>query len=73
MENGPQDTTPHPQVDVGADDMLVVYPGHVDHPLDQPSVWRYSAADALDSPDVPAVDEFRKAIEQTEQQQKSKP
>jgi len=65
---------PHPQADVGAaDDMFVVYQGHVDHPLEQPSVWRYSASAALHSPDVPAVEKFRKAIEEAEKQQKAKP
>jgi hypothetical protein len=69
-----QETKPHPQADVGAaDDMFVVYQGHVDRPLDQPSLWRYSATDALHSPDVPAVEKFRKAVEEAEKQQKGKP
>jgi hypothetical protein len=37
-------------------------------PLESPAVWRYTAKDALDSPDVPAVEVFRKAIADTEKQ-----
>jgi hypothetical protein len=39
-----------------------------DSPLDSPAVWRYTAKDALESPDVPAVEVFRKAIADTEKQ-----
>jgi len=53
--------------------MFVVYEGHVDGPLDGPPAWRYMTKDALRSPNVPAVEEFRKAIEESEKQQKSKP
>lgn len=38
----------------------------LDNPLDSPPVWRYSAKNALESPSVPAVDQFRKAMEKTE-------
>lgn len=69
--SGPQDTTPHPQAEVGTpDDMFVVYQGHADRPLERPSIWRYSAQDALQSPAVPAVDKFRKAIEESENSNK---
>jgi hypothetical protein len=61
-------------VEVGAaEDMMVVYQGHVDRPLEQPAVWRYMASGALHSPDVPAVEKFRKAIKEAEKQLKSKP
>jgi hypothetical protein len=72
----PQDTNPGPQIEAAPpDDMFTVYAGHSDVPIDQrPLVWRYSNKNALRSPDVPAVAEFRKAVESTEkQQQKSKP
>ena len=71
----PQDTHPAPQIEAGmADDMFVVYHGGVSSPLDGPPVWRYMNKDALKSPSVPAVAEFRKAIEEAEkQQQKKKP
>jgi hypothetical protein len=73
LSSGAQDTTPHPQVEVGAAaDMFVVYQGHVDRSLERPSIWRYSAKDALESPAVPAVDKFRKAIEEYEKQQQAK-
>jgi hypothetical protein len=66
----PQDTRPTPQIEAGvADDMLVVYQGGVGNPLDGPPAWRYVNKDALKSPNVPAVAEFRKAIEKAEKQQ----
>lgn len=51
-----------------AEDMMEVYRGGKDgdKTLDKPPVWRYIAKDALHSPDVPAVDQFRKAIEESE-------
>lgn len=65
---------PHPPMEVGAaDDAMVVYLGHVDRPLEGSPVWRYKARDAFQSPDVPAVEKLRKAIEGAEKQQKSKP
>jgi hypothetical protein len=36
-------------------------------------VWRYTSRDALHSPDVPAVDEFRNVIAQSEKQLAGKP
>jgi hypothetical protein len=73
-QSGPPDTGPRPKVEVApSEDMFVVYGGGVDDPLSGPPLWRYLAKDALRSPDVPAVAEFRKIIEETEKQQKSKP
>jgi len=72
----PQDTHPAPQIEAGmTDDMFVVYQGGAGNPLDGPAAWRYMNKDALKSPSVPAVAEFRKAIEEAEkqQQQKKKP
>lgn len=70
----PQDTRPSPQTEVGpSEDMFVVYEGHVDGPLERAPVWRYMNKNALRSPDVPAVAEFRKIIEEAEKQQKGKP
>ena len=68
---------PTPQVEVGQiqQDMFVVYRGQRDSdgdPLDSPPVWRYQAKDALRSPSVPAVDEFRKLITEAEKQQADK-
>jgi hypothetical protein len=69
-----QPQRPHPQAEVGSvQDMFVVYRGQRDNPLDYPSVWRYAAKDALRSPGVPAVDEFRKAVIEAEKQQGKNP
>jgi hypothetical protein len=68
---GPDNTGPHPQVEVGPqEDSFVVYEGDVATPLDGPPGWRYMRKDALHSPDVPAVEEFRKAIVAAEKQAK---
>jgi hypothetical protein len=71
---GPQDRKPHPQMEAGPpDDMFVVYEGSVDLRSGGSPVWRYTDKNALRSPDVPAVAEFRKIIEAAEKQQKTKP
>jgi hypothetical protein len=73
-QTAPQDTKPYPQTEVGSpEDIVVVYQGHVDGPLERTPAWRYAAKDALHSPNVPAVAEFRKTIEEAEKQQKDKP
>jgi hypothetical protein len=54
--------------------MFAVYEGRLGAPLDQQApTWRYINKDALHSPNVPAVAEFRKLIEEAEKQQKTKP
>jgi len=64
---GTADQTPHPQIEAGStQDTFLVYRGDVDNPLDGPAAWRYTASDALQSPSVPAVDKFRKAIADAE-------
>lgn len=69
-----QPQSPSPQVEVGqAQDTFVVYRGKRDDALDYPSVWRYSAKNALRSPGVPAVDEFRKVITEAEKQRAANP
>ena len=74
QQGGPQDNKPHPQIEAGQpDDTFVVYDGSISLPLDGTPVWRYTAKNALHSPDVPAVAEFRKIIEAAEKQQKTKP
>ncbi len=65
---------PHPQTEVGSSqDMFVVYRGGRDNPLDSPAVWRDAAKNALQSPGVPAVEEFQKLITEAEKQQAAKP
>ena len=73
-QSSPQDNKPHPQMEAGPpDDMFVVYEGSQGLHPDGPPVWHYYAKNALRSPDVPAVAEFRKLIEAAEKQQKTKP
>ncbi|HSY11477.1 MAG TPA: hypothetical protein VK976_04745 [Verrucomicrobiae bacterium] len=59
------------------DDLLEVYRGRqplsgdgsrdaTQYPLDEPAVWTYTAKDALKSPKIEAVAEFRKAVEAAE-------
>jgi hypothetical protein len=69
-----QPSNPHEQIEVGpAQDMFAVYRGKRDDALDSPAVWRYNASGALRSPDVPAVDAFRKLILEAEKQRGAKP
>ena len=59
--------TPSPQIEAGStQDTFTVYRGDIDQPLDTAPAWRYTASDALQSPSVPAVDRFRKAIADAE-------
>lgn len=68
-----EDTQPRVRTEVGpSDDMLVVYRGRLEYPLDSPPVWRYMAKDALRLPQVRAVDEFRKALTEAEKSQNQK-
>jgi hypothetical protein len=45
-----------------SEDSFLVYEGGGDRPLDRAPVWRYIAKDGLQTPAVPAVDAFRKAV-----------
>jgi hypothetical protein len=69
----PQSST-HPRTEIGAqEDSFAVYDGSVSNPLDTTPAWRYMARDALRSPAVPAVDEFRKAVAAAEKAAATKP
>jgi hypothetical protein len=69
----PQDTQPRVQTEVGpSEDMLVVYRGRIEYPLDSSPVWRYVSKDSLRPPAVRAVDEFRKALIEAEKAQNQK-
>jgi hypothetical protein len=73
-----QPPDPRPQATVGqSQDMFVVYRNNKNDPqsapLDTPAVWRYTSRSALRSPDVPAVDEFRNVIAESEKQLSGKP
>jgi hypothetical protein len=62
---------PSPRTEIGpSEDILSVYRGGVNDPLDSVPLWRYAARNGLQHPSVPAVDKFRKAIEEAE---KAKP
>jgi hypothetical protein len=64
----PQNQGPHIGNEVGpSEDMFAVYRGGISSPLDAPPVWRYIRNDCLrPTPQVPAVEEFRKAIADAE-------
>ena len=64
---GQQLPEPRPQTEIGtSDDTFEVYRGGVDYPLDHSAVWRYTAKDALRPPTLSAVEQFHKAIEDSE-------
>lgn len=69
----PQSTSPS-QTEIGnGDDSFAVYDGKTDRPLDGVPAWKFVARDCLHSHDVPAVDEFRKAIAEAEKAAGKKP
>ena len=76
---GTQPSTPYPQAEIGStQDTLAVYRSGIKDdprwsPLDAPAVWRYSRKDALESPSVPAIEAFHKAIADSEKQLASNP
>lgn len=71
---GPIDRGPQIANQIGSsEDSFEVYLGGVDYPLDTPPLWRYTAKDALKAPRVEAVEQFRKAINESEQQRQQKP
>src|SRR5579862_4968932 len=75
----PQDTRAEQQTEVGnavADDSFIVYgPGPEmgstagSQTLDRNIGWRSQGKNLLKSPEIPAVSDFRKAVEETEKQQ----
>ena len=71
---GPPDTGPRIGNEAGSsDDSFEVYRGGVEQPLDSAPVWRFMAKGALDSPRVIAVEQFKKAITESEKQRQQKP
>ena len=54
-------------------DTFEVYRAGMGDPLEASPVWRYIAKDALNAPQVAAVEQFRKAIEESEKQSQHKP
>lgn len=75
-QNAPNDR-PHIGREVRAqDDTFMVFHGGVPDPVDYPPVWKHIAKDGLKAPGVAAVEQFRKAVEESEkaaaQKQKQK-
>jgi hypothetical protein len=69
-QTDPQSGSPQPQVGVGAsEDSFVVYDGTATDPTGNAPIWRYFGKNGLKSPDVPAVEEFKKIFNETEKQQ----
>ena len=65
---------PRPSNEIGsAEDSFEVYQGRVQVPLDAAPLWRYDAKDALNAPQVRAVEEFHNAITESEKAKKHKP
>jgi hypothetical protein len=59
----PQPQLPHPELEVGGgDDSFTVFEGKVAKPLNGAPGWRYEAPNGLHSHNVPAVEEFKKAV-----------
>ena len=56
-----------------SEDTFEVYLGGGEFPLDASPVWRYTAQDSINAPHVAAVEQFRKAIEESEKQRHQKP
>lgn len=56
-----------------SEDTLEVYRGRIDYPLDAAPVWRYIAKDALNGPQVSAVEQFKKVLSESEKQHQQKP
>jgi hypothetical protein len=64
----PQHTNPHVGKRISrGDDVFEVFRGGVAYSAHSTAVWRYAAKDALKTPNVPAVEQFRKAIAAAEQ------
>src|SRR6516162_5296162 len=71
---GPPDRGPNISNDAGwSEDSFEVYMGGVDYPLDAPPVWHYVAKDALNGPQVTAVEQFRRAVNESDQLSQQKP
>ena len=56
-----------------SEDMFSIYRGGIEYPLDAPPIWRYMAKGALKGPQVPAVEQFKKALTESEKQRAQKP
>jgi len=72
--SGPRGGGPRISNEVGpSEDSFEVYLGTSQYPLDSSPVWRYVAKDCLRAPVVSAVEQFRKAVAESEKVQQKKP
>jgi hypothetical protein len=71
---GPTGQRPTMGGEVGpAEDLFTVYQGGTDAPaLNRPVAWRYARKNGLKSPEVPAVGEFKKVVDEAVKQQQQK-
>jgi PAS domain S-box-containing protein len=73
-QQGPRPPGPTISHEAGTtEDTFELFRGGVEYPLDGAPMWRYIGKDALDAPQVPAVEAFRKAIAESEKAKKKKP
>jgi len=73
-DGGATDREPHVSNEIGSSqDAFEVYRGRVQYPLDAAPVWRYMAKDALNGPQVSAIEQFKKAIDESEKLRQVKP
>src|SRR5438477_13207076 len=71
---GATDRGPHLSNEIGsAQDAFEIYRGRVQYPLDSAPVWRYMAKDALSGPQVNAIEQFKKAIDESEKVRQARP
>lgn len=72
--SGPAGRSPGIGNEVGeSEDTFGLYRGGVEYPLDASPVWRYTAKNALNEPQVRAVEQFRKILTEAEKQHQQKP
>jgi len=68
----PQQTgQPQPGMETGTpDDVFEVLQGQAQNPLDGPIAWSYHGKDALNAPQVKAVEAFHNAVNEAEKARK---
>src|SRR5215469_6517095 len=72
--SGPTAQGPRIDNEIGpSDDTFELYRGGIEFPLDSATVWRYMGKNALDAPQVTAVEQFRKVLTESEKQHQQKP
>ncbi|HEV2102817.1 MAG TPA: hypothetical protein VGR58_08555 [Candidatus Acidoferrum sp.] len=71
--SNPANDRVHNGMETGAaDDTFQVFQGGMQYPLDNPAVWKFTAKDGLKPPAVAAVEQFRKAVEESEKSAQQK-